>query len=86
MTREVKLTTQHQITIPKQICEELKLRGGDRLEIILTSSHELFLKPKKLIDANDPAYRLAQEILEAEKQIKQGQTTPWSDIKHRHKL
>ncbi len=85
-TQEVKLTTQHQITIPKRVCEALKLRGGDRLEIVVLSGHKLLLKPKKLIDADDPAYRLGQEILEAERQIKRGDVVPWSEVKRRHGL
>lgn len=84
--QEVKLTTQHQITIPKRVCETLRLQGGDRLEIVVMPGHKLLLKPKKLIDADDAAYRLGQEILEAERQIKRGQTALWSDVKRRHGL
>ncbi len=83
---EVKLTSQHQITIPKRVCDRLHLKGGDRLEVSVTSDRKLLLKPKKLIDADDAAYRLGQEILEAEQQIKQGKTVPWSEIKRRHRL
>ncbi len=85
-TTEVKLTRQHQITIPKVVCEALRLRGGDRLEVIIMSGHKLLLKPKKLIDADDPAYRLGQEILEAEGQIKRGEVVPWSEVKRQHGL
>jgi len=83
---EVKLTAQHQITIPKRVREQLRLRGGDRLEIIILPGSKLVLKPKKLIDADDPAYRLGQEILDAERQIKRGEVTPWSEVKRRHGL
>jgi len=62
-SEEVKLTSQHQITIPKRVCEMLRLRGGDRLEIVVMPGAQLLLKPKKLIDADDPAYRLGREIL-----------------------
>ena len=86
MTQEVKLTSQHQITIPKRICQALQLQGGDRLEVIVMSGHKLFLKPKKLIDADDAAYRLGREILEAERQIKRGEVIPWSEVKRRHHL
>ena len=86
MTDEVKLTSQHQITIPKKMCLMAGLKGGDRLEISVASNHRLVLKPKKLIDADDPAYRLGQEILEAEKQISRGEVTSWSDIKRSHRL
>ena len=85
-TDEVKLTRQHQITIPKRVCEALRLQGGDRLEIIIMSSSKLFLKPKKLIDADDPAYQLGREILKAERQIKQGKVVPWTEVKRQHGL
>lgn len=86
MTQEVKLTSQHQITIPKRICQALRLQGGDRLEVMVMSGHKLVLKPKKLIDADDAAYRLGKEILEAEAQIKRGDVVPWSEVKRRHHL
>ncbi len=85
-TQEVKLTRQHQITIPKQVCDALKLKGGDRLEIIITADHRLLLKPKKLIDADDPAYRLGQEILDADGQIQRGEVVPWDAVKRQHGL
>ncbi len=85
-TQEVKLTSQHQITIPKRVCEALHLHGGDRLEIIIVPGHKLLLKPKKLIDADDAAYQLGKDILEAEEQIARGETVPWSEVKRRHRL
>ena len=84
--QEVKLTSQHQITIPKRVCDTLHLKGGDRLEIVMMPGPELLLKPKKLIDADDPAYRLGREILEAEGQIKRGETVAWSEVKRKHGL
>lgn len=86
MIQEVRLTSQHQITIPKSVCEQLHLHGGDRLEIAVTPRHRLLLKPKKLIDADDAAYRLGKEILEAEGQIRRGETVPWVEVKRRHHL
>ena len=86
ITREVKLTSQHQITIPKSVCEVLHLEGGDRFEIVVMPGQKLLLKPKKLIDANDSAYRLGKEILKAEEQIKRGKVTPWSEVKRKHGL
>ena len=83
---EVKLTKQHQITIPKRICEALHLQGGDRLEVTVMPDQQLLLKPKKSIDVNDKAYRLGKEILEAEQQIESGEVVPWSEIKQEHKL
>lgn len=86
MTQEVKLTRQHQITIPKRVCEILRLHGGDRLEIKILPGSTMILKPKQLIDVDDPAYRLGKRILEAEAQIKRGDTVPWSEVKRRHRL
>ena len=86
MPQEVKLTSQHQITIPKKVCEALHLRSGDRLAIAVLPGSKLVLKPKRLIDADDPAYQLGKEILEAEAQIKRGETVPWTEIKRRHRL
>lgn len=86
MTREVKLTGQRQITIPKRVCEVVHLRGGDRLEIAVMPGRRLLLKPKTLIDADDPAYRLGKEILEAEGQIKRGEVVSWAEVKRRHRL
>ena len=86
MIAHTKLTAQRQITIPKRVCERLHLRGGDRLEIMVTPDHRLTLKPQKLIDLDDPAYQLGQEILAAEHQIRRGETVPWSEVKRRHGL
>lgn len=86
ITQEVKLTPQHQITIPKRIREELRLRGGDRLELVVMSGHRILIKPKKVIDADDPAYRLGKDILEAERQIQRGDVVPWHEVKRRHGL
>ncbi len=85
-TQEVKLTTQHQITIPKGVCERLRLKGGDRLEVVVMRNRRLLLKPKRLIDLDDPAYKLGREILEAERQIKRGEVVRWSEVKRRHRL
>ena len=86
MTQEVKLTSQHQITIPKRVCQVLRLQGGDRLEVVVMPGRRLLLKPKKLIDADDAAYRLGREILEAEQQVKRGEVVPWTEVKRRHGL
>ena len=83
---EVKLTRQHQITIPKRVCEALRLQGGDRLEIVVMPGQQLVLKRKHLIDADDPAYQLGREILEAERQIKRKDTVPWHEVKRAHGL
>ena len=84
--KEVTLTSQHQITIPKNVCQVLGLHEGDRFEITVASGHRLVLKPKKLIDADDKAYALGKDIMEAEKQIERGETATWASIKRKHGL
>jgi len=84
--QEVTLTSQHQVTIPKRVCEALQLRGGDRLEVVILPGSKLLLKPKKLIDADDPAYQLGREILEAERQIARKEVVSWSEVKRQHGL
>ncbi|NOX79918.1 MAG: AbrB/MazE/SpoVT family DNA-binding domain-containing protein [Deltaproteobacteria bacterium] len=46
------LTTKGQVTIPKQIRESLKLRTGDKIEIIITEKREALIRPisKKVDD------------------------------------
>jgi AbrB family looped-hinge helix DNA binding protein len=82
----VKLTSQHQITIPKRIREALGLHGGDRLELVATDDQRIMLRRTQLINEDDPAYQLAQQIVESERQIAKGNVVPWSEIKRRHKL
>ncbi len=46
------LTTKGQVTIPKKIRESLKLRTGDKIEIIVTDKREAIIRPisKKVDD------------------------------------
>jgi len=39
------LTTKGQLTIPKKIREALKLKAGDKVELILTNDGEAILRP-----------------------------------------
>ena len=46
------LTTKGQVTIPKEIRESLKLKTGDKIEIIVTKKKEAIIRPvsKKVDD------------------------------------
>lgn len=86
MVREVTLTRQRRITIPRPVCQAAHLAGGDHLEIVVMPGHRLLLKPRKANGADKPVSRLGQEILEAERQIKRGHVVPWREVKRRHGL
>lgn len=85
-SHEVKVTRQHQITIPRGICRAMRLKGGERLEVRLLGNDRLLLRHRKMVDTDDPAYRLGREILEAERQIRKGETISWSEVRRRHRL
>ncbi|OHB75828.1 MAG: hypothetical protein A2Z34_11140 [Planctomycetes bacterium RBG_16_59_8] len=84
--QDVKLTSQNQITIPKRIREALHLRGGDRIRFLVTDDGRALLHPLRLVEEDDPSYRLARQIVEAEREIAGGETVPWRTIKRRLKL
>ena len=86
MVREVTLTRQRRITIPRPVCQALHLAGGDHLEIIVMPGHRLLLKPRKITSTDTPVSRLGREILAAERQIKRGHVVPWHEVKRRHNL
>lgn len=56
---EVTLRPRRQITLPKEVCEQLGIKPGDMLELFLEGS-TLVAKPKKVI-----ALEALQEIREA---------------------
>jgi AbrB family looped-hinge helix DNA binding protein len=58
-TIDVTVRPKRQITIPREICEELGIGPGDRLELVLNGSM-LIAKPKKTI-----ALEALREIREA---------------------
>ena len=47
ITEETKVTSQHQITIPKPIWEKLKLREGIRFSIFLTENNDILGETKR---------------------------------------
>lgn len=71
-----------QVVIPKEVFDHLRLREGDVVEVTAIGGR-VSLKPKKLVDADDvlsPAE--AKKVRHSLKQIKEGKTKPWTDIKH----
>jgi bifunctional DNA-binding transcriptional regulator/antitoxin component of YhaV-PrlF toxin-antitoxin module len=61
---------------------QLGLEEGDFMEIT-TERGRVSMKPKKLVDADDilmPAE--AKKVRHGLKQVREGKTRPWSQVKH----
>ena len=55
---ETKATSQHQITIPKKIWDELELREGTHFQIVLTEDKRIVVIPKlEALDLSDEEWR-----------------------------
>jgi AbrB family looped-hinge helix DNA binding protein len=77
-----KLGQRRQVVIPKAICDELGLEVGDFVEVNRVKN-AVVIKPKKLVDADDVLTPTEARIVRnGEKQLREGQARPWSQIKH----
>jgi AbrB family looped-hinge helix DNA binding protein len=63
-----KVGPKYQVTVPKQVPDQLRLRPGDLLEVRVAGRHALLL-PKMLVDRNP---ELETDLAEAEQDIKAG--------------
>lgn len=77
-----KIGQRRQVVIPKEIFDALGLQTGDFVEVTQVK-RTVVIKPKKLVDADD---ELTQEeeatVRKGERQLRQGKSKPWSQIKH----
>ena len=77
-----KIGQRRQVVIPKEIFEALGLQTGDFVEVAKVKN-TVVIKPKKLVDADDvltPEEETA--VRKGERQLRQGKSRPWSQIKH----
>ena len=77
-----RLGQRRQVVIPREIVENLQMRTGDFLAIT-QKDNAIVVKPKRVVDPDDvltpeEAKRLRQSL----KQMRQGKTRPWTQIKH----
>ncbi len=78
----VRIRTNRQVTIPKQVFDDLGLQEGDFVEVV-RSGKTVLIKPKKLVDADDTLTQEEQEIVEKGiEQLRRGESVPWSQVKH----
>jgi AbrB family looped-hinge helix DNA binding protein len=77
-----KVGQRRQVVIPKEIFEALGLQTGDFVEVTKVKN-TVVIKPKKLVDADDLLTPEEEAIVrEGERQLREGQSKPWSQIKH----
>ena len=71
-----------QVVIPRDMLETLKLQEGDFVAFS-EQANGVLIKPRRVVDPDDvltPAE--AKKVRHALKQIREGKTRPWSQIKH----
>ena len=77
-----KLGQRRQVVIPKEICDALGLATGDFVEVRQVKG-TVVIKPKKLVDADDVLAPEEEAIVrKGERQLRQGKSKPWSEIKN----
>jgi AbrB family looped-hinge helix DNA binding protein len=77
-----KIGQRRQVVIPKEICDELGLEVGDFVEVSQVKG-TVVIKPKKLVDADDVLTPEEEAIVrKGERQLRQGKSKQWSQIKH----
>jgi AbrB family looped-hinge helix DNA binding protein len=77
-----KLGQRRQVVIPKEICDALGLATGDFVEVRQVKG-TVVIKPKKLVDADDVLTPEEEAIVrKGERQLRQGKSKPWSEIKN----
>ncbi len=71
-----------QVVIPREMLETMKLREGDFVAFS-KQDNGVLIKPKRVVDPDDvltPSE--AKKVRHALKQIREGKTRPWPQIKH----
>jgi AbrB family looped-hinge helix DNA binding protein len=77
-----KLGQRRQVVIPKDICDELGLSVGDFVEINRVNN-TVVIKRKQLVDADDELTPEEERIVrKGERELREGKSKPWSQIKH----
>jgi len=77
-----KIGQRRQVVIPKEICEALDLQTGDFVEVTQLN-RTVVIKPKRIVDAEDVLTPEEEVIVrEGERQLREGKSRSWSQIKH----
>lgn len=77
-----RIGSRRQVVIPQVVLDELQLSEGDFLEVTAQAGR-VSLRPAKTADAEDALTpQEAKQVRRGLKQIKEGRTRPWSQVKH----
>jgi AbrB family looped-hinge helix DNA binding protein len=77
-----KIGQRRQVVIPKDICDALGLQTGDFVEVTQVK-RTVVIKPKKLVDAEDVLTPEEEAMVrKGERQLRQGKSKSWQQIKH----
>ena len=78
----VKIRTNRQVTIPKQVFDELGLQEGDYVEVTRTDDM-VVIKQKKLVDPDDILSPAEEKIVrDGFEQLKRDDAVSWDQVKH----
>jgi len=81
-----KIKMNRQVTIPKDIFDDLEWNEGDFVQI-KRAKNGVFIAPKKLVDPDDVLTPEDEAALrEGLAQIRRGETVAWEEVKKRLKL
>jgi len=71
-----------QVVIPKKVFDALALAEGDFMEVTVENGR-VAMRPKKPVDVGGMLTAAdAKKVRHAMKQIKEGKTRPWPEVKH----
>ena len=77
----VKVRANRQVTIPKLIFDELGLKEGDFVEVIL-QENQIIITPKRLVDLEETLTPEEEKIVEKGfAQLKRGEYVTWEELK-----
>lgn len=70
-----------QVVIPREIFDKLRMREGDFVAFS-QKGNGVLVKPKRLVDPEDVLTAAeARKVRRGLRQVKEGKTKPWADVK-----
>jgi len=77
----VKIRTNRQVTVPKVIFDDLGLKEGDYVDVILQGS-DIVIRPKRLVDLDNTLSPEEEKLVEKGfRELRQGKSVAWNELK-----